>query len=144
MPFVSGATEDWHRLSSFTVGLHKSLVVLYASCTRNTPLFRVSRQMKVAAREEDYALASRLRDEMAPLSAQLHPMRQYLWGRVQALHCANSKQDRLDAIAALGASACCFSPGHRRRIGFEADLGTGVNWRRAKVAGLRPRFMMTG
>ena len=66
------------------------------------------RQMQVAAREEDYSLASRLRDQMAPLTAQLHPMRQYLWGRAQALHGASSKQERLDAIAALGASACHF------------------------------------
>ena len=61
------------------------------------------RQMQLAAREEDYALASRLRDQMGPLTAQLHPMRQYLWGRVQTLHGAGSKQERLDAISALGA-----------------------------------------
>ena len=63
--------------------------------------------MQIAAREEDYALASRLRDEMAPLTAQLHPMRQYLWGRVQALHGASGKQDRLDAISALGGDSAC-------------------------------------
>ena len=62
--------------------------------------------MQLAAREEDYSLASRLRDEMAPLNAQLHPMRQYLWGRVQALHNAGGKQERLDAITALGAVSC--------------------------------------
>ena len=80
---------------------------------RKPLLLRNVRQMKVAAREEDYALASRLRDEMAPLSAQLHPMRQYLWGRVQALHGASSKQERLDAIAALGAFTCRVPILHR-------------------------------
>ena len=64
------------------------------------------RQMQVAAREEDYSLASRLRDQMGPLTAQLHPMRQYLWGRVQTLHGAGSKQERLDAISALGKCFC--------------------------------------
>ena len=74
------------------------------------------RQMQLAAREEDYGLASRLRDQMAPLTAALHPMRQYQWGRVQALHGAGSKRERLDAISALGElwllSRCCIGARH--------------------------------
>ncbi len=80
--------------------------------------------MQLAAREEDYTLASRLRDQMGPLNAQLHPMRQYLWGRVQTLHGAGSKQERIDAISALGEHSGGAGSTHRLSMYAERHAGT--------------------
>ena len=89
----------------YTQPQHRPRVVRLRCCAGADDISRraaCDRQMQLAAREEDYPLASRLRDQMAPLTARLHPMRQYLWGRVQTLHGAGSRQERLDAISALG------------------------------------------
>jgi len=89
----------------------------------------ICRQMQLAARGEDYVLASRLRDQMGPLTTQLHPMRQYLWGRVQTLHGAGRKQERIDAISALGEPS--GGAGLTQRLSMYAERHAGTGARRA-------------
>ena len=62
----------------------------------------VRRETELAAREEDYALAGRLKSESESLKQQLPPVRQYLWGRLQALE-HGQRAEQLAAISSLGA-----------------------------------------
>ena len=61
------------------------------------------RQTELAAQEEDYGLAARLRDESETLMQQLPPVRQFLWGRLQVLH-TGTRAEQLEAISSLGTS----------------------------------------
>ena len=65
------------------------------------------REIQIAALEEDYAMAARLRDESGVVMQQLPPLRQYMWGRLQVLQSGN-RAEQLAAITNLGVPCPCI------------------------------------
>ncbi|KAG2448743.1 hypothetical protein HYH02_006097 [Chlamydomonas schloesseri] len=61
----------------------------------------VTRQLKVAVADEDYALAAKLRDEQKTLSDSLPPILQYALGQVSKLR-TGTTQEQLQTIINLG------------------------------------------
>lgn len=63
----------------------------------------LKRQLNVAVAQESFTQAADLRDKVKALSSSLPPVQQYLYSQLEKLR-SGSPQDRIAAIAALGAA----------------------------------------